>query len=477
MKTEDINLKNDLTLKHKIGYFMGDAGGVVTLILMASYMNRYVLNVLGIDGRILASILLVWNIWDMVNDPIMGTLMDMAFAKAKPGKDKFRPWILWSIPFIVFGLIAFFFVSARTSGWVAVAALFFLKIVYEWGYTMMNIGMGSLLGAMATNDEERATLASARGLGSTIGILLINMAIPQFLQRFGENEQGYLYAAIFAAVLGGVMIFLHYAWTEERNKEAVVVKTEEEKEKDKVKFSDIINVFRQNRAFLALTIHSVVIVFGTMVYGQFNTYMYGDVLGNLGFMSQYAGFMSAVQVLALISAPKLVEIFGSTVSVIRKCLILGIAMMIGAYALTQMMDLNIWVYTFLAATGNGLIGMSVQMQWGLVSEAIDYNEYLTGKRTEGAIYGTFSLTRRVGQTISGSLVVLIIGWIGYDAEAAKEGLTQSVATQNWIQIFTLLFMPAMAVISYLMFRFVWNIDGPLRERLAEWKAARMTDEE
>lgn len=472
---KDETKKNELTLKHKIGYFMGDAGGVVTLILVASYLNRYVLNVLGVDSRILAIILVIWNVWDTLNDPIMGTLMDMVFARAKPGKDKFRPWILWSIPFIVFGLIAFFIVPSVTSGWASVVALFILKIVYEWGYTMMNIGMGSLLGAMATNDEERATLASARGLGSTIGIMVISVIIPQVLSHFGENEKGYMIAAIIAGVLGGIMIFLHYAWTEERNKEAKIVKTEEDKEEEKVKFTDIIDVFRHNRAFLALTIHSIIIVLGTTVFGQFNTFMYGDVIGDIGLMSQFSIVMSFIQILMLVIAPKLVEIFGSTVNVIRKFLVLGIVMMVGTYISVLFFDIPVMLYTVIVAAGNGFIGLSVQMQWGLVSEAIDYNEYLTGKRTEGAIYGTFSLTRRIGQTISQSLAVLIVGWIGYDTAAAKAGLAQSAATENWIQGITLLFMPLTAVVSYMMFRFVWNIDGPLRQRLAQWKQARTTN--
>ena len=60
------------------------------------------------------------------------------------------------------------------------------------------------------------------------------------------------------------------------------------------------------------------------------------------------------------------------------------------------------------------------MQWGLVGEAIDYNEMVTGKRTEGSIYGTFNLTRRIGQTVGNSAAVLALGWIGYQAGAATQ---------------------------------------------------------
>ena len=101
-------MKSSLTLKHKLGYGAGDAGGVATLILIGTFMNRYLTNVLGIPFATLSILLLVWNIWDMVNDPMMGTIMDKSFSKAHGQKDKFRPWMLRSIPLIVIGLIAFF---------------------------------------------------------------------------------------------------------------------------------------------------------------------------------------------------------------------------------------------------------------------------------------------------------------------------------------------------------------------------------
>ena len=64
------------------------------------------------------------------------------------------------------------------------------------------------------------------------------------------------------------------------------------------------------------------------------------------------------------------------------------------------------------------------MQWGLVGEAIDYNEMITGKRTEGSIYGTFNLSRRVGQTIGNSAAMLLLASpvTGNTAGAVDAGL-------------------------------------------------------
>ena len=80
------------------GYGCGDAGGCITVGLIWSYMTRYLQVHLAVNPAILATILLIWNVWDAVNDPLMGAIMDIVFARSKHGKDKFRPWILASIP-------------------------------------------------------------------------------------------------------------------------------------------------------------------------------------------------------------------------------------------------------------------------------------------------------------------------------------------------------------------------------------------
>ena len=170
-----------LTFKNVIGYGCGDAGGVITLYIVTMNMTRYLQVHLAVDPVILAVMLFIWSAWDTINDPLMGTLMDLVFQKAKPGRDKFRPWILASIPVMLFGGIAFYNVPGRLGGgWPMVISLFILKIIYEGGYTMMNIGMGSLLGAMSTNDQERATLSSARGMGSTVGGLIVAIILQIF---------------------------------------------------------------------------------------------------------------------------------------------------------------------------------------------------------------------------------------------------------------------------------------------------------
>ena len=348
--------------------------------------------------------------------------------------------------------------------------LFITKIVYELGYTIMNIGMGSLLGVMATNDAERASLASARGFGSTVGGIIGMMVIPVVLQVLGETPAGYAATGVAAAVTCGILVFIHYIGTVERNVEAQhAVKTAEEKEKEKVKITDILNVFKVNRPYLALCVHSICICFVQGIAQGASSYMYADVMGSIGLSSLATVVGMPVMFGGLILAPILAKKYDFVV-IIRTMILVGCIMLGGLFVYAMMVETMIpMLYIVWSGIGTGLVTLSVQLQWGLVGESIDYNEYLTGKRSEGAIYGTFSLTRRIGQTLSASLAVLMISWFGYVQGA---GTAQPASAIFGIKAMCILFPAVIAMGSWAAFRFIWDINNEKRAAMAAWKAER-----
>ena len=125
------------------------------------------------------------------------------------------------------------------------------------------------------------------------------------------------------------------------------------------------------------------------------------------------------------------------------------------------------VHGVLLGIGSGFAMVSIQMQWGLVGEAIDYNEHITGKRTEGSIYGTFNLSRRLGQTIGQGCALYGLAWIGYEGTAA----VQSAGTIMGLKVLCVL-VPAVFILgSWAAFKFVWNITPEVRAQMAAKKAA------
>ncbi len=452
--------KNVLTAKHKIGYGLGDAGGCMTFALMGTMFSKYCTDALGISPELLAILLLVWNVWDFINDPLMGALMDKSFAANRNPRGKFRPWLIRSTPLVCVTFIALWAVPAFFDGIALLGVLFALKIFYEASYTMFNIPMGSLLSAMADNDHERASLSSARGIGSGLGNAIPMMIMPILLKKFGDNNPtGYAIGATLCAAIGFVMCLLHYRMTEERN----VVQTPNNTA-ESIKLTDILHVFRVNRPFLALCVHGLFICMMQYVGNTLSGYMYADVLGDIG-LGTYATALSApFMVIIFVFGPKLAKKLGLE-KIIRSGLLIGCLLYLSLFALHIVTTVNPWVHIIWSSMAMGIASISIYMQWGLVGEAIDYNEMITGKRTEGSIFGTFNLSRRVGQTIGNSASMLMLGWVGYDGKLA----IQSAATVTGIKALCVLLPGIFVLGSWAAFKFLWKMDDDTRRQLAEFK--------
>ena len=457
---------NGLTFKHKFGYAMGDAGGCMTFAIMGSTFSLYMTDALGLNTALIAVLLAIWNIWDFINDPLMGALLDKAFARSRNPRGKFRPWLLRSAPMICVAFIALWSVPAFFDGVATVAMLFVLKLLYEGAYTMFNIPMGSLLSAMADTDQERATLSSARGLGSAIGNMIPVILMPLIIDHFGEKSPtGYAIGASICAVVGLVMCLLHYAMTEERN--SVATAAADTAEAENIKITDILNVFKVNRPFLALCVHGLCICTMQYVSNTLSNYMYKDVFGDLTLVS-YGSILSMPLMFAtLFGGPILAKKFGLE-RFIRWGLLAGSVIYICLFGMHMVMAVNPWVHIILNSLAMGLASMSIYMQWGLVGEAIDYNEMITGKRTEGSIYGTFNLSRRVGQTIGNSSAMLLLGFIGYNADLAA----QTAGTITGIKVLCVLLPGIFILGSWAAFKFLWNMTPETRAKVAEFKAAK-----
>jgi Na+/melibiose symporter-like transporter len=200
--------------------------------------------------------------------------------------------------------------------------------------------------------------------------------------------------------------------------------------------------------------------------------MYGDVLGSLALQSVAGVISMPVMFGGLIVAPILAKKFDLVV-IIRTAILAGCVMLGGCFVYAVMAENMIpMLYIAWSGIGTGLITLSVQLQWGLVGESIDYNEYLTGKRSEGSIYGTFSLTRRIGNTLSQSLAVLMITWFGY--VPAIDGVLQPQPDSAilGIKMMCILIPAVIGMGSWFAFRFIWDINAEKRAKMAEWKAAR-----
>ena len=138
---------------------------------------------------------------------------------------------------------------------------------------------------------------------------------------------------------------------------------------DKIKFTDILNVFKSNRAFLALVLHSICICAVQALGSGAATYMYMDVMKNISLQSLASTIGSVLMIVILASAPILTKKW-DLVLIIRVCLLAGVVSYAALLAYTLMVPtaaLNAVLFVIWNGISGALVQMSVQMQWGLVA--------------------------------------------------------------------------------------------------------------
>lgn len=157
------SLTHGIKFKDKIGYAMGDMGGLLTFSLIGAFQNKFYTDVLHIQPAKIVVLILVARLWDAINDPIWGAFID----SRKPTKQgKFRPYVFWfSIPLAVSAVLMFTVIPNLSEAKYLLFA-YITYILYGMMYTCVNIPYGSLASVVTDDEKERSSLSMWRSIGA-----------------------------------------------------------------------------------------------------------------------------------------------------------------------------------------------------------------------------------------------------------------------------------------------------------------------
>ena len=265
-------------MKDKIGITLGDLGCCCTEQFRAMFLTVFYTLVLQVNPFHVGILMLVTKIWDAVNDPIIGALVDMRRAK-KGGK--FIPWIrAFSFPMAVLCILGFVNVSNLDYGF-RIGYMFVTYVLYEAMYTCVNVPFGSLSSVMTDDTRQRTALSRYRSLGGTIFMTVIVMVGPLVL--YDNNNQPlpgrFLMMASVCALVGLLCLQITCVWCKER----VVLPVPEKKEK--LHYLDIIKHVAKNRAFMGVVLFSFIGMVGASIVNGLNTYLFRDWFGDVKVMA------------------------------------------------------------------------------------------------------------------------------------------------------------------------------------------------
>ncbi len=449
---------NKITVKNKIGYGLGDTGNGITFAMSSTFLMAFYLDVLGITGIAIGTLFLVARIWDAINDPMMGALTDKMFIKRMRKHrgvkvDKFRPFLIKG-SFLVIAAAILMFVAP--DSFTVSQKLIWAYVTYIlWGmaYTFINIPYGSLAAVMTQDPAERASLSVSRGVGGMFGNILPTIVVPICLTQFsGVGQNAYLIAMIGMGVVAFICYILAYVMTEEN----VVHEISEADEK--VSFKESFSVLRKNRPFIAISLGSISMLLGLMVMGAMSLFYFRENLNALNLMA-IGSLLRIIPlfVLAPILKP-LVSKFGTKTVVANSSLLSAIT-----FAVLLFLPDNVMLYMGISLIGSIFLMVPNMLIWGMVSDSIDYNQYLCGKRQEGVIYGSYSFVRKLGQAIAGFIGASGMAIIGYN----KDLVVQTANTLFGIKFLTI-GVPALGMlIAFVAFKYIYNLTPEKQKEVIE----------
>ena len=369
-----------LKAKDYIGYAMIDAAGCLVFSLVTTLLQKFYTDIFHLSPLFIMLMFIAARIWDGINDPIMGRICDTA----RPGKGgRYRPWILYAaFPLALSAVLMFLRFPGMGEEGHTVATCVYATVTYIFfgmAYTVLQIPFGSLASVVTTDAHERSKLSVWRSIGAALGsipvLLIASFAYAKRLDAngnvvLGENGKAItdmqyapvIRGVVIMAVCSFVMLLIAYTLNRER------VKTKPQKA-EKGATAKAIRLLFTNRAFVSISLISMLLLAGQMFTQSFYTYLFDDYF--------HANWMNLAGVTAA-AAANLILFF------------------LRGMAPERLM----WIFLALCfVSGCGLTTLVMQL-WAMVTDTIDDLEVKTSSRDDGTAYSVFNFFRKLGQVLS-----------------------------------------------------------------------------
>ena len=441
-----------LTFRAYAGYAAGDFANNLAFSMQALFLMIYYTNVVGLDPAPVATMFLLVRFWDAFADLLVGRLVDLT----RSPWGKFRPYLLFASLPLLFASVALFsmphFGGDRTKEYVY---MYVSYVLLGTLYSFVNIPYGSLATAMTQDSIERSRLGVWRSMGPIFGILVLVLIVaPKITQYAAKPDQLQSFLTVTTLVFVGVG-FVLYLFTFFNCREQVPHKAKP------VTIKDTLRNFRLNSVLQILCLSNFIYLIGVFGVQGAQAYYAAYVLGDSTKLIPMILASSAATFLSVPIVPRLVARIGKK------------ATFMSATAL--MIATGIWIF-FLPVDLPQVVAAffvfgfaqnaALSLMFAFEADAVEYGEYRTGQRTEGATYAIYSFFRKMSQALSASLVgyALAIG------SFVPKAPTQPHSAVTAIKVVVGLSPAVFGLLGIAIFTFYPLTDGRFKEIVKELRA-------
>ena len=443
----------------KVGYATGDAAANLVWRGALAYLAVFYTDTFGLTAAAAAMLFLVVRLSDGVTDIIMGMIADRTNTRW----GKFRPWILWSTPFLaLFMVLCFTTPDLSDSNKLIYAYVTYIGLTLA--YTVNNVPYSALMGVMTASDTERTSLSGFRFAGAFAGGLLVMGFLPDLVAYFGDGNDalGYQYSMyMFAGILIALMV-ITFATTKERVTtvvdESSNLKTELFDLSKNLPFiilpllamslffyyrdiysgiffviimtsmwllikrlinntpedmsgtqRDMVDLLTNKPWLILLGIGFLTMMFNGIKYGTI-AYYFKYQVGDSLMIGKYFIALLLVSILGALCTGYLSKLLGK-----RKLFI--VALMLSGLltaAFYWVPQGNISAIFILGCSAEFFAAMMPTLFFTMLGDSADFSEWKNGRRATGLIYSAGTFVQKTGGGFAGALVLVVLASYGYD---------------------------------------------------------------
>ncbi len=403
-----------LTFAEKAGYGIGALGKDMACGIVNTFLMFYFTDIIGLAPAFLGVLFMVARIWDAVNDPMVGWLVDNTHSRM----GKFRPWILiGTLSNAIVLVVMFMNPGIKGAGQYVFYSVLFL--LWDLSYTLEDISYWSMIPALADDEGERNVISVIPRIFAafgniavgTFGLVVVNAmgkVAPGALPTPAQQSAGFFWLAAFIAVIFIITNVITVIFV----KEKIVVHQEK-----KFKFREIYTVITKNDQLLVIMASITLYTLAINLTGTLGLYWFKYDVGDAGLYGKFY-FTAAAQILAMFLFPTFAKKF-SRRKVFTLSAILPIIGYISLYIVGKAFDDN---FILMAVAGLVLFfgfGFSLVLTSVMLADAVDYGEWKLGVRSESIVFSMQTFMVKLAMAVSGLLTGVGLAAFGFVANTEQ----------------------------------------------------------
>ena len=437
---------NKLTFREKYSYGIGALGKDLVYAIVATYLMVYFTDVIKLNPAFVGTLFLVARLWDAVNDPAMGMIVDNTRSKF----GKFRPWIFIGTVINAVVLV-FLFRKPDLEGLPLYAYFSIAYILWGMTYTIMDIPYWSMIPALTSSKEEREQVAVIPRIFASTAWLIIGTFGLLIVSKLGNGDatKGYSVFAVVIAVVFVITSIITCLNVKER--------VETPKNAEKVTFKQTIDIIRKNDqlvVFIGIVLGMNLVM---QISGGMAIYYFTYVVGKESLFSVYMAFAGISEIAGLVLLPMLTKKMGRE-NVFKMGSLLPIAGFMLLFVAGIFAPQNI---LFIAIAGIALklgSGFLLGSTTIMLADVVDYGEFKLGSRNESIVFSVQTLLVKGASAVAGWLVGVGLSLVGYVA-----GEVQSATTILGMRVIMIWIPIVCAIVMYTIYKSKYKINGKFHD--------------